>query len=304
MSISRRVLVTGGTGFLGTPCLQALLARGYEVHATSRHAHPIGIPPEVMHHPADLLSPTDRSALLSRVRPTHLLHLAWYVAHGKFWEAPENLAWVSATLALIEEFATHGGTRAVMAGTCIEYDPSHGPCNEFTTPLVPKSLYGICKHSISTIAERYLGNAGVQFAWGRVFFLYGPGETPTRLVPSIARSLLRGEPALCTHGRQVRDFMHVHDAANAFAALVDSPVVGAVNIASGEPRPVADLVETLGAASGRPDLIRLGAIPLAASEPLDFRADVGRLQREVGFRPEINLEAGLEACVEWWRSRV
>ncbi len=308
MTGERRVLVTGASGFLGRHTLAPLLARGYAVHAVSRHLPAQAYPAGVVPHRADLLDPPSRRALVQAIRPTHLLHFAWYVPHGKFWEAPENLDWTAASLGLLREFTEAGGWRAVIAGSCAEYDWSHGLCLENVTPLHPRSLYGTCKQSLHSIASRYFAGLpaagkGPGLAWGRIFFLYGPDEAPTRLVPSVIQSLLRGEPALCTHGRQVRDFMHVGDAGAAFAALLDSPVEGAVNIASGEPHPVADLVGMLGSEVGRSDLIRLGAVPLSESEPLDLRADVTRLRREVGFVPVVSLREGLKQTIAWWRNR-
>ncbi len=66
----------------------------------------------------------------------------------------------------------------------------------------------------------------IELAWGRVFFLYGPGEAPGRLVASVARALLAGERAATGDGTQIRDFLHVDDVAGAFAALLDSDVTG------------------------------------------------------------------------------
>jgi nucleoside-diphosphate-sugar epimerase len=134
-----------------------------------------------------------------------------------------------------------------------------------------------------------------------VFFLYGPDEHPARLVPSVIQSLLRGEPALCSAGTQVRDFLHVVDVARAFAALVHSSVTGPVNIACGHPTAIAEVVHILGEECGHPELVRLGARPLAANDPPDLTADATRLLSEVGFRPRFDLRMGLRDAVAWWR---
>src|SRR5205085_8625551 len=125
------------------------------------------------------------------------------------WTAPENVRWVEASLALLRAFAEAGGRRAVLAGTCAEYDWGAGDevLNERNTPLRPDTLYGAAKHGLHVVGAAQAAQVGFELAWGRVFFLYGPGEAPGRLVPAVARALLAGEPAKTTAGTQVRDFL-------------------------------------------------------------------------------------------------
>ncbi|RZK83927.1 MAG: NAD(P)-dependent oxidoreductase [Methylobacterium sp.] len=139
------------------------------------------------------------------------------------------------------------------------------------------------------------------FAWGRLFYLYGPGERRGRLVSDAANALLTGAAFPTSPGHQRRDFLHVVDAAGALAALLDGPVTGAVNIASGHAVPVRTLLDGLAGRTGRPDLLAYGARALAPSEPAVIEAAVGRLTEEVGFRPRFTLETGLDDTLAWWR---
>jgi nucleoside-diphosphate-sugar epimerase len=302
---ARRVLVTGASGFIGRNALPALLAAHYEVHAVSRREDPglAELAPGVRWHAADLLDEQAIARLLSAVAPTHLLHLAWFSEHGAFWHSPENLSWLGASLHLLRAFEVSGGRRAVVAGTCAEYDWSiAGRCLEGVTPLAPATLYGTCKHALRQVAESLWDAPDAPaLAWGRVFFLYGPHENQARLVPSVIAPLLAGEAARCSHGRQERDFLHVADVAGAFVALLSSEVRGAVNIGSGESVSIAELVRLLGALCGRPELVRLGVLPARAGEPEELLADTGRLREEVGFSPSLTLEEGLNDTVAWWR---
>ncbi len=294
----KSVLVTGATGFIGRNSLPRLRALGYEVHTVSSRPSPQKFIEDVTWHCANLLEPGEITALMSRVRPTHLLHFAWYAVPGKFWTAPENLAWVKATVSLMQAFSDSGGQRAVMAGSCAEYDWEFDFCSELSTPCRPATLYGACKYSAQVLLDAWSRQVGISSAWGRIFFLYGPGEYPSRLVPSVIASLMHGEPARCTHGNQVRDFMYVKDVAAGFVALLDSDVRGVVNIASGEPLPLKDVVYTIADQLGRRDLVQLGAIPSNAADPAALIADIGRLRDEVGFRPRYKLEEGIALTVE------
>ena len=291
-----RVLVTGGSGFIGRHALAPLVEAGHEVHAVARGAMP-GAP--VTWHRSDLLAPGAAAELVSAVEPTHLLHLAWYAEHGRFWTAPENILWVEASLALLRAFAAAGGRRAVLAGTCAEYDwTAPAATLREDAPLRPATLYGAAKRGLHEVAAAFADQAGFGLAWGRVFFLYGADEAPGRLFASVAGALLAGEPARTTDGTQVRDYLHVDDVGAAFAALVDAEVTGAVNVASGEGVAVRDAVTEIARAAGREELLELGALPARPGEPPRLVADARRLREEVGFAPRLGLREGIERMLD------
>jgi nucleoside-diphosphate-sugar epimerase len=297
-----RVLVTGASGFIGHGTLAPLLARGAEVYAVSSRRSDPAAPLGVHWQHVDLLSATATKGLLERVAPTHLLHLAWYAEPSAFWRSPENLRWVEASLRLLRAFEANGGRRAVLAGSCSEYAwETRTRCVEGQTPLQPTTLYGTSKHALRLIAERYAEEVGMSLGWGRPFFVFGPREDRRRLAGSVAHALVRGEPAPCSHGKQLRDFLYSEDLADSFVALLNSPVVGPVNLASGEPVRIRELVEALAAATGRPDLIRLGALPANPEEPCELLADVARLRDEVGWVPSATLEQRAADTIAWWR---
>ena len=286
----KRVLVTGATGFIGRHAAPLLAERGFEVHAAGSKD-------------ADLLDPAAAESLVRRVQPSHLLHFAWYAVPGKFWTAPENAAWVEASIRLLRAFVDAGGERATMSGSCAEYDWSGtGVLSEKDTPLRPATYYGKCKHALASVGEGLAAERGFGFSWGRIFFVYGPYEQPDRLVSQVAESLVKGEPTLTSEGTQRRDFLHARDVASAFVALLDSDVEGPVNIGSGDAVPVRDVVSLIGAAAGRPELVRFGEIPQRAGDPPLIEADVARLRDEVGWRPTVSLEEGIRETVEWWQA--
>lgn len=298
-----RVLVTGASGFIGHGTLAPLLACGAEVHAVSSRQSRSASPPGVHWQRADLLSESATEELLQRVAPTHLLHLAWYAEPGTFWHSTENLRWVEASLRLLRAFTAHGGHRAVLAGSCAEYAWEEKTyCVEGQTPLRPTTLYGTSKHALHMIAECYAEQVDLSLAWARVFFVFGPREDPRRLAGSVARAFVLGEPAACSHGEQLRDFLYCEDLAEAFVALLGSAVQGSVNLASGTPVRIRELVEALAAAADRPDLVRLGVRPTVPGEPAEVLADVARLRDEVGWTPPATLEQRAADTIAWWRA--
>ena len=295
-----RVLVTGATGFIGRGSLVPLLAAGHEVHAISTRPEPAWSPAGVVWHVADLLA-GDGAGVVDAVRPEQLLHFAWDAEPGRFWTSIDNLRWVEGTLALLRAFADGGGRRAVLAGTCAEYAWSSATvCVEGVTPLQPATLYGAAKHGLRIVAQAHARQAGYELAWGRIFFVFGPHEDERRLGGSVAAALAAGRRAPTSAGDQVRDFLFAPELAEAFVAVLGSSVVGPLNVASGVPVALRDVILALGQAAGRPDLIELGARPANVSEPASLTADVSRLRDEVGWSPTRSLAEAAEETMAWW----
>ena len=313
MSALKRVLVTGAGGFIGRCSVAPLLSRGYDVHAVLSGASE-GAPPEELRgaavHSADLLDPAAIDALLELVSPTHLLHFAWIAAPGIYWHSPDNVRWLNASQHLLRRFKAVAGTRVVMAGSCAEYDWARaGVCVERATPLADEAGGAVTAYVAGKLAlQRSLAEfgeeAGLSTAWGRIFFQFGPHEHENRLVASVTRHLLMNQQALCTHGQQVRSFLHVADVGVAFAQLLDGNVSGPVNIGSDERISLAELIERIAQKIGRPDLVRLGARGTATEEPPLLVPDIRRLRDEVRFKPRYALNEAIDDTIAWWRSEL
>ncbi|NOG68763.1 NAD(P)-dependent oxidoreductase [Roseicella sp. DB1501] len=279
--MAERLLLTGASGFVGRQMLAPLAARGVELHAVARRPGP----GDAVWHAADLRDDAAMRALLRDIRPAILVHAAWELTPGRFWTAPGNADWLDLSVALGEAFAASGGRRMLGLGSCAEYDwagEGAEPWRE-TRPIAPATPYGRAKAALATRWAALGERRGVSVAWGRLFHLFGAGEHPGRLVPSVLGALRRGEPVALGSGRPVRDFTDTAPIGRALAALAASAVTGPVNIASGEPVAIRALAERLGRLAGRPELLRFGALPDRTGEPPAMVAAVERLRREVGW---------------------
>jgi nucleoside-diphosphate-sugar epimerase len=307
---AKRVLVSGAGGFIGRWSVPALLGLGYDVHAVlsgnASRDSPKQLEGATLHF-ADLLNESSVAALMSEVRPTHLLHFAWIATPGLYWQSAENFRWAAASEHLLGCFGARGGRRVLMAGSCAEYDWSRVEmCDELLSPLADDGTAPLSPYAASKIGlQKTLADVGrrehLSTAWGRIFFQFGPYEHPDRLVPFVIHNLLQGRAAPCSHGRQIRSFLHVADVGAAFAAVLDSALEGPVNIGSDEPVALADLVERIGRQIGRQDLVQLGARPAASYEPPVLVPDVRRLRDEAEWRPRFTLNEALSDTVAWWR---
>lgn len=284
----QRLLLTGATGFVGRQ-LFPHLGSDYQVHCTSRSELRSD---DATWHQIDLRDPDACRRLVAEIRPNLLIHTAWNTEHGLFWEAEDNSDWLEAGRALFSAFVEHGGERIIGCGSGAEYaGESSLPRRESedVSSDEPATRYGRAKLALL----QHLRTLPVGHAWARIFLAYGPGEDHRRLVPSIARSLLRGEPAACSSGRQLRDFMDVRELGRAIAMLASSRVTGSINLGQGEECSIADVVMLLGQLAGRPDLVKLGALPDRSGEPLRLVPDLTRQTEELGFSPKIALRRGL-----------
>jgi nucleoside-diphosphate-sugar epimerase len=305
--MAKRVLVTGAGGFIGRWSVPPLRALGYEVHVVAQ-AHR-SLPQQLSGaqvHVADLLDPSVIDALIQAVSPSHLLHFAWIATPGVYWTSEDNYRWLAASEHLARAFGAHGGERAVMAGSCAEYDWSRaGVCLE-SSALAGQGTgaptpYAACKIALQRSLAQVASERGFSAAWGRIFFQYGPDEPASRLVPSVILDLLANREANVSHGRQIRSFLHVADVGAAFAAVLDSRLEGPVNVGSGERISIAELVDRVARQIGRPDLVRLGARESPPGEPAVLLPDIGRLRNEVEFEPRYGLDEGLADTIAWWR---
>ena len=296
-----KILVTGASGFLGEQVCRHLSAIGHDVTGVGRQKSPPL--PNMGWLQAGLLHPNASDALFQGRHFDRLIHLAWTVEHGKFWTDLNNLDWAAATLLLVRAAHRAGVEHVTVAGTCYEYDwPDGGDCVEEVTPVASHTLYDTAKDATHRALAAYARQTGLSLAWVRLFNLYGEGEHRDRLVASVARSLAAGVPAHTSRGLPLRDFMDIRDAGQAVSCVAIAAKSGAVNIASGQPVRIADLVERMGVLAGRPDLIRLGSLP-DRPEPPRITAQINRLLA-CGFSPTYSLDRGLSDALEHWRNNL
>jgi nucleoside-diphosphate-sugar epimerase len=293
-----RVLVTGGTGFIGSALVLRLVAAGDTVlvlhrpNANLQRLEPVLA--RIRSASGDLAEPATWCSAVAEFAPERVFHLAWYAEPGRYLtHTTENLAHLHAGTTFVREVLALRPRQFVCAGTCFEYDTSTGELlREDATAERPAHIYSACKLALKHAALQLAADAGVPLVWARVFYLFGPHEDPRRLVPSIVERLRRGEPMqLRSHGRQVRDFLHVDDVAAGLdhAAALGRP--GVVNIASGSGITVRDLAQRIAREVGRLELLSFAPDDAPIAEPMSVVGDGARL-RGLGFRPRLFPHAG------------
>lgn len=276
----KRLLVTGGAGFIGRRCLPKLAAAGFEPHAVSSRARQPGELGAPHWHRFDLLEPAQCRQAIEAVRPTHLLHMAWIATPGAFWTSADNLRWLTSSIELFDAFYRHGGERAVGLGSCAE-------------SAYPDTVYAKCKAAAALACQAAAARSGAQALWARLFYPYGPGEVEDRLIPFVIRRLLQGRTADCTAGTQRRDFIYVEDVADALVALLVGSACGAYDLGTGQATPVREVIELIASAIGRPELVNFGRLESRPGEPACIVADIAKLEADLDWRPVVSLQQGI-----------
>ncbi|PWL75885.1 hypothetical protein DBY21_07275 [Candidatus Gastranaerophilales bacterium] len=295
--MKKKVLITGGTGFIGRNVVDELISRGWEVHSL---VFPPFAPEKegLIQYEMNLMDTEAVNKFLKEHNFENLIHLAWYVG-PKCHVHDLNLDWTLATLNLLKNFKENGGKRFAGAGTISEYEYKYGYLLEDETPTSPKTLYGESKNSIYKIASVYCKQNGIEFKWPRIFNLYGPAEKSQRLMPSVINSCLKGEDVKVSDCLKFQDYLHVKDTACGIVDVFESDIEGAVNICSGKPVQLRAIVEKIAQLTNFKGKILWGAIPAAFGDEVV----VGNNEKlkSIGWSQKYSLEEGLKETIDWWK---
>lgn len=256
------VLLTGGTGFIGRHVLSHLSDNDVNVRLITRSPVEQFVKRfkevEVIYTPNAFVETAEwwnkQCAGIDRV-----IHLAWYVEPGKYLDSFKNLECLNGSVNLALASIRSGVTKFVGIGTCFEYDLEERLPKKNTSQLNPKTIYAASKASLYFLLLNLFHTSKIDFAWARLFYLYGEGEDGRRFSPYLHHQLSCGLEAQLTSGSQIRDFIDVKFAAKRIIDIAFNSTNGAVNICSGRGVTIRQFAEEIADLYGRRDLLKFGA---------------------------------------------
>lgn len=288
--------MTGASGLVGGHVAAAAAADPRIDVVASARSRPAGLAPAIAFAAADLSDADDAARLVREVCPTHVIHAAWETRHPTYYEDIANLDWVASAARMAAAFDEVGGRRFVQIGSCAEY------CSSGIGPIThPATRYGRAKLAAFAAIEA-AAHGAFEAVEARIFWVFGPGENPARLIPLICRGHLAGEVPVLGSGSHLRDLLYAPDAAAALLALARADgMTGVVDIGSGKAVALASVAATL-ASLARASDTGLGRRPDRPGDPPSLVANATRL-RATGWTPAATLDDALARTLAWWAGK-
>jgi dTDP-6-deoxy-L-talose 4-dehydrogenase (NAD+) len=254
----KKVLITGGTGFVGQQIVKALLHRKIEITLVVRKgkekdAKELCSTANVISSD-NIFSENEQWWASACASIDTVVHSAWHVEPGKYLESKKNLECLVGSLALVGGAGVAKVKRFIGIGTCFEYKMSNSRIT-VEAPLRPLSTYAASKVALYTFCSEFLPKQKIEFAWCRLFYLYGEGEKPGRLGSYIRDQLTENKKAQIKGASLVRDFMDVKDAGKAIVRIALGRSSGQFNICSGVPLTVKKFAEGIADQQGKGNLL-------------------------------------------------
>jgi nucleoside-diphosphate-sugar epimerase len=302
-----RVLLTGATGFIGRRLATRLIARGDSVLAVGRRPCRIAGAEEI---PLPHLEPERIEMALQRTSFDGVVHLAAAGVNPAERDEKALMTMNSVLPGMMISIAAKRGAKAVVtAGSCAEYQAA--PVEEALTEqsaLETRKLYGASKAAGGILALAQGAGHGIPVAVVRLFNVFGPGEAPYRLLPSLLQSLTAGRPVRLSAGTQVRDFVYIDDVCAGLMAVLETSIrhglpSAAYNLATGKGNTVADFARATARLMGADEaLLEFNALPFRPDDMPYVVGDASLLKQHCGWTAAFTMKDGIAAAIQEYQA--
>jgi nucleoside-diphosphate-sugar epimerase len=305
-SARNRLLVLGGSGFIGRHIVARAVALGWSVTSIGLSGEREVALPGVTHVAADITDPVKLRVAMRTVSFEYVVNCSGYIDHTLLFQGGRQAleTHFNGLMNIVDLLDRSVLTGFVNIGSSDEYGNLPAPQAEGLREI-PISPYSMGKVAATHLLQMLYRTENFPATTLRLFLTYGPGQGGRRFLPQIISGCLQDKTFPVSAGAQLRDFCHVQDTVAAVFAALQSPVARGevINIGSGKPlaiREMIELVQTL-VGFGRPEY---GVIPYRAGENMELYPDISKAQRLLGWRPAVELEAGLQETIRWVKEQL
>lgn len=307
---TKRVLLTGGSGFVGANLACRLLRDGHELHLLLRpgyrHWRLVGMAPDVTVHQVPLTNCRELDRLVGRLKPQWIFHLATYGAYSNQTDSEQMVSTnVLGTMNLVESCLTTGFEAFVNAGSSSEYGFKQQPPSERDC-LEPNSAYAVTKAAATLYCQHVARRENARLLTLRLYSVYGPYEEPTRLIPTLIRKGLKNQLPPLVSPTIARDFIYIDDVIDAFvmAAQRRNQEPGAVyNVGTGRQLTIRNVVDIARRVLHITAKVRWASMPDRAWDTTVWVADNRQTRTCLEWAPRIDFETGLSKTVAWFKTQ-
>ena len=306
---NRKILLTGGTGFLGHHVVKALQDKDADVTLLIQPREKTwrldAIKTKVNIIKASLLNREETRIAVQNVQPEVIIHFAGWMERQRDVAILDDMHahHVSSTINLIMAANPEITELIINTGTSEEYGEQSDPFIE-TLPIDPVSPYSASKGA-ATVMATYLSKAiGLPVVTMRPFITYGPGQVHDTLIPFLIKGVLQKKTVELTEGLQYRDFIFVDDLVSCYLAAIEkaelfrSPHV--FNVGTGRKTRVCDVIETIADLTNGQEYLKIGARPMRPGEPESMLANIQKAEDLLEWSPKVSLHEGLRKTIAWW----
>jgi nucleoside-diphosphate-sugar epimerase len=303
----KRVLVTGGAGFIGANLVHKLLSLNNDVHILVRPSTNLWRLKDVLSqlkmHKIDISNKQALTKTISQINPKAIIHLATYSQYRNQEEFEQMVETnIRGTLNLLIASKDIDYDVFINTGSSSEYGIKENPMKE-TDILVPISFYAATKSSATLLCQVFSKEYKKPIVTLRPFSVYGPHEEESRFVPTIIKSVIKNKPIGLTPGNQRRDFIHIEDIVNIYIKALSrgKKLSGQIlNMGTGVEYTNDDVVKTLFKVANKKVKIEKGAYPKRLWDMPHWVADISKTKKLLNWKPKFTLEQGLRYTYRWY----
>lgn len=305
--MGKKVLVVGGTGFIGRALVNGLLSLGAEVVSLSKTEDRLALmPAEVCCRVADLVDKIGLTRAIGQEKFDYVINAGGYIDHSRYLEGGRRVieAHFIGTLNLLDLVYRPGLKRFIQIGSSDEYGLAPPPqVEDFReAPFAP---YSVAKTGITHLIQALARTEGFPGVIVRLFLVYGPGQGEARFLPQVIQGCLLDRTIPTTRGEQRRDFCFIEDIVEGIIlAMMKSEAEGEIiNIASGQEVSIRNVMEKIVGiiGKGHPNF---GAIPYRLGENMALYASIEKAKTILGWKPSTAFDEGLRKTIKWYEQLI